>query len=362
MHALARLTNAIVRAEQEVLTLTEHRLLLCALRCLHTSDEELPPVAFRMKDVLERINGNGRRLVHEGVRKLRKRQFAGEHLFKVLVADDATDTVRGIFNSVLAPHLLHEHLKKGGYTQVDLSSTAFTSVHAYRLFWLLSSYRGTTFKTYSLDDFRRVALGDADKYKTWNDLKRHVLEVVREQFEGAGFVFEYNEEMTKNKVTGVTIQVPDLTKKSAVVTPFLPAPFVKVAPPVGATNPEKINDFEEAIRQYPAYYHLYNRLQHKYKFPADVAEYAIHWITELPGEHEARVRVVEQVLKKVGHVSQFKKLSSVYNYTLKALREAKAEYLAESAERREKRENHRAASDSPILDSIATKLAIAFKA
>ena len=61
-------------------------------------------------------------------------------------------------------HLLYHELKERGYTQVDLSSTQFTSIHAHRLFWLLSSHKLGNQVHYDLDRFRALVLGDATKY------------------------------------------------------------------------------------------------------------------------------------------------------------------------------------------------------
>ncbi|UOR05849.1 replication initiation protein [Hymenobacter aerilatus] len=220
MKPQACISNAVIRENQPVMTVTEARLFVACLRAVTLSAGELQEIRVRMvPDVISSYSGQAYSLVRDAIESLKGRKYeaaGGESLFATLEIEDQTGDVVGAWNPAVREHLTDYKANDVTYTTLDWQDKRFKNAHTYRLLWLLKSYQSLhTPKVWKVEELRLAILNDLTTYPNLADFRRGLLDKVC-----AELGYGYETKKRGKRVTGIVFKALPVRNPAQVAIDF----------------------------------------------------------------------------------------------------------------------------------------------
>ncbi|MFD2788033.1 replication initiation protein [Hymenobacter rubripertinctus] len=217
--------NHLIRTQMKM-GQTEARVFVEALRCIHQSNDELPPIRIHVDAILHgERGGSAYANLKQACRDLFDKELnlepveggnkKGSFILTRIVSDISLDTgtgyVTGNFAPLIKPYLL-QLTKAGNFTSADIETLlTLKTPNAQRFYWLLKSYQyGKHEYEPTLESLKYILFNDEFIYPVFADFKRYVLEPIMKEFTSkeVGFMVVWNPIKTGRKVTSIHFEIP----------------------------------------------------------------------------------------------------------------------------------------------------------
>ncbi len=227
--------NLLVRHPMRM-GLYEARIFALMLRSVHKNMEVLPGIKVPVKDVVgcDKPNKKMYHLIEEACKALFNKElnlldpkvkknssFSKVRIVQDLTHMEGTGFIIGSFADKIRDYLLDltENFTVGEIGQL----MQLRNANSHRFYWVLKSWDDRPDKTFSIDEFREIILGeDHKKYANYGQFKRAILLPVMEELSKVGFNVLHEEKKNGKTVTGLKFFFPK--KKTKALEPHAPTP------------------------------------------------------------------------------------------------------------------------------------------
>ncbi|MBO3273082.1 replication initiation protein [Hymenobacter defluvii] len=277
----------------------EARIFNLALRCVHQSQTELPPIEMKLTDVVPNYGAKAYPLVRAACDALYnqsldlrtigsngKRRDYSTRLVYQLALDEGTGYIRGSFAPSIKPYLL-ELKQVGEFTRADVIKVlGLNNPHAQRLYWILKSWESPTKETVkeiSLAELQAYLFDTASPYPLWADFNRFVLKIADKCFQRVGFRVKMEPRKTGKKVTSVVFTIPLLPDEAEATAEPVQEP-VKGQLTLSMVGGEPTDKFTQ----------LFQVLSTRY----EVAEWQLGLIMQVVGKDPVKYDKVKEIISR----------------------------------------------------------------
>lgn len=244
----------------------ETKIFLLALRCVHKTDEELPPISIPLTDIMPKLNGGKdyfeiasacEKLLNRNVQQVpltekgfsKTKKWRGINIFQELAIDaNGSGKVTGLFTDSIKPYILQLN---GNYTWGEIATLlTISNPNTHRLYWILKSYYKGECEL-GLDELRMLLFENETQYVTFADFKRYVLDVAVKTFASLDWEVSYKALKCGKKVDRIkfTMSLIQSEKKikQAIEQPQLSLPM-QSAEIDFPQQPEQFNKVYKALK------------------------------------------------------------------------------------------------------------------
>jgi plasmid replication initiation protein len=184
--------NYLIKASYKM-GIMESRIFTLILSYIHKHDKEIDVITVPMSRILgDNISGRSYSLVKEACVKLKKKEISilpvnsdKDDYDEISIFDrirfvKGEGAVKAWFGESIKPYLID---LIGEFTTLEIEQLLkLKNANSHRMYWFVMSIRKMRHQQkYTVDEFRKMLLGDDKKYPTFGEFKKHILKPALEE-------------------------------------------------------------------------------------------------------------------------------------------------------------------------------------
>ena len=203
------------------LTVYEQRLIFAMISMIKPTDEDFKEYKISLAELSEMMNidlpniyREAKKIIYRIMRRVLQIETNDGSFIQIhwiSCAEHKKDYVNISFHPKLKPYLLQ---LKNCFTKCDLKLlNQFQSIYTIRIYQLLKQYKSIGYRTFLVDDLKKILGIEENKYKIFKDFRRRVLDQARNELDmRADITFDLDGIVKGKKTSKITFKILD--KKS----------------------------------------------------------------------------------------------------------------------------------------------------